>query len=155
MYYTQTPVKAVLWLRIVREASLSLPIQGGLQLGEYPHPLHLQGRLCRIFSFGGLAFGVRGSRTESMIPALTLCPGPRLSPLSTHSLSNSSSGKQAIGKYPRAKLASVQPFFFFLAALGLRCCARAFSGCGEWGLLFVAVHGLLIAVASLIAEHRR
>ena len=43
-------------------------------------------------------------------------------------------------------------FFFFLAALGLRCCARAFSSCGGWGLLFVAVHGLLIAVASLV-EH--
>ena len=40
----------------------------------------------------------------------------------------------------------------FLAALGLSCCARAFSSCGEWGLLFVAVHGLLIAVASLVAE---
>ena len=36
----------------------------------------------------------------------------------------------------------------FLAALGLRCCARAFSSCGKWGLLFVAVRGLLIAVAS-------
>ena len=41
----------------------------------------------------------------------------------------------------------------FLAALGLCCCARAFSSCGERGLLFVAVHGLLIAVASLAAEH--
>ena len=30
---------------------------------------------------------------------------------------------------------------------------HAFSSCGEWGLLFVAVHGLLIAVASLVAEH--
>ena len=40
-----------------------------------------------------------------------------------------------------------------MAALGLRCCERAFSSCGEWGLLFVAVHGLLIAVASLVAEH--
>ena len=29
-----------------------------------------------------------------------------------------------------------------------------FSSCGEWGLLFVAVHGLLIAVASLVAEHK-
>ena len=36
----------------------------------------------------------------------------------------------------------------FLAVLGLRCCARAFSSCGERGLLFIAVHGLLIAVAS-------
>ena len=45
-------------------------------------------------------------------------------------------------------------FFFLLAALGLGCCARAFSSCGERGLLFLAVHGLLIAVASLVAEHR-
>ena len=44
-------------------------------------------------------------------------------------------------------------FFFFVAALGLRYCARAFSSCGEQGLLFVAVHGLIIAVASLVAEH--
>ena len=44
--------------------------------------------------------------------------------------------------------------YLFLAALGLRCCAQAFSSCGEQGLLFVAVRGLLIAVASLVAEHR-
>ena len=42
--------------------------------------------------------------------------------------------------------------YLFLAALGLCCCARAFSSCGEWGLLFVVLHGLLIAVASLVAE---
>ena len=42
--------------------------------------------------------------------------------------------------------------YLFLAALGLRCCARAFSGCGERGLVFVAVHGLLIVVASLVVE---
>ena len=41
----------------------------------------------------------------------------------------------------------------FLAVLGLSCCTRAFSGCGEQGLLFVAVPRLLIAVASLVAEH--
>ena len=40
-----------------------------------------------------------------------------------------------------------------MAALDLCCCAWAFSSCGEWGPLFVAVHGLLIAVASLVAEH--
>ena len=40
-----------------------------------------------------------------------------------------------------------------MAALGLRCCVRAFSSCGERGLLLVVVHGLLIAVASLVAEH--
>ena len=42
--------------------------------------------------------------------------------------------------------------YLFLAALGLRC-ARAFSSCGERGLLFVAARGLLIAVASVAAEH--
>ena len=41
----------------------------------------------------------------------------------------------------------------FLAALGLRYCTQAFFSCGEWGLLFVVVCGLLIAVASLVAEH--
>ena len=44
--------------------------------------------------------------------------------------------------------------YLFLAALGLLCCTQAFSSCGERGLLFVAVHRLLIAVASLVAEHR-
>ena len=44
-------------------------------------------------------------------------------------------------------------FFFLVAVLCLRCCSWAFSSCGEWGLLFVAVRGLLIAVASLVAEH--
>ena len=44
-------------------------------------------------------------------------------------------------------------FFFFLATLGLRCCARALSSCRERGLLFIAAHGLRIAVASLVAEH--
>ena len=45
-------------------------------------------------------------------------------------------------------------FSFFLAALGLCCCAWAFSSCGEQWLLFVAMHGLLVVVASLVAEHR-
>ena len=44
--------------------------------------------------------------------------------------------------------------YLFLAALGLRCCTQAFSSCGKWGPLFVAVCRLLIAVASLIVEHR-
>ena len=41
--------------------------------------------------------------------------------------------------------------YSFLAALGLPCCARTVSSCGERGLLFVAGRGLLIAVASLVA----
>ena len=42
--------------------------------------------------------------------------------------------------------------YLCLAVLGLRCCMRAFSSCGEWRLLFVSVHRL-IAVATLVAEH--
>ena len=43
--------------------------------------------------------------------------------------------------------------YLFMAALGLRCCAWAFSSCSERGLLFVAACGLLIVVASLVVEH--
>ena len=44
--------------------------------------------------------------------------------------------------------------FLFLAVLGLRFCARAFSSCGKWGPLFIAVRGPLTITASLVAEHR-
>ena len=40
-----------------------------------------------------------------------------------------------------------------MAVLGLHFCARAFSSCGKWGPLFIAVHGPLIITASLV-EHR-
>ena len=38
--------------------------------------------------------------------------------------------------------------------LGFHCCARAFSSGGEQGLLFVAVRGLLIVLASLCGGAR-
>ena len=38
--------------------------------------------------------------------------------------------------------------------LGLRFCTRAFSSCGKWGPLFIAVHGPLTIVASHVVEHR-
>ena len=41
-----------------------------------------------------------------------------------------------------------------MAALGLRFCVSAFSSCGEWGPLFIAVRGPLTIAASLVAEHR-
>ena len=41
-----------------------------------------------------------------------------------------------------------------MAVLGLRFCARAFSSCGEWGPLFIAVRGPFTVAASLVAEHR-
>ena len=40
-----------------------------------------------------------------------------------------------------------------MAVLGLRCYAWAFSSCGERWLLCVVVRGLLLVVASLVAEH--
>ena len=33
--------------------------------------------------------------------------------------------------------------YLFMAVLGLRFCVRAFSSCGEWGPLFIAVRGPL------------
>ena len=41
-------------------------------------------------------------------------------------------------------------YLFWLRWLSL---LRVGSSCGERGLLFVVVHGFLIAVASLVAEH--
>ena len=45
-------------------------------------------------------------------------------------------------------------YLFFLAVLGLRFCARAFSSCGKWGPLLIAVRGPPTIAASLVAEHR-
>ena len=45
-------------------------------------------------------------------------------------------------------------YLFIYGCVGVCCCcARAFSSCGERGLLFVAVRGLLVVVASVVAEH--
>ena len=44
--------------------------------------------------------------------------------------------------------------YLFLAVLGLRFCARAFSSCGERGPLFIAVRRPLTIAASLVAEHK-
>ena len=44
--------------------------------------------------------------------------------------------------------------YLFLAVLGPRFCARAFSSCGKRGPLFIAVRGPLTVAASLVAEHR-
>ena len=44
--------------------------------------------------------------------------------------------------------------YLFLAVLGLRFCARAFSSRSKWGPLFIAVRRPLTVEASLVAEHR-
>ena len=41
-----------------------------------------------------------------------------------------------------------------MAVVGLPCCMWAFSSCGEQGYSLGVVRGLLIAVASLVTEHR-
>ena len=45
-------------------------------------------------------------------------------------------------------------YYLFLAVLGLRFYAWAFSSCGKQGPLFIAVHGPLTIAASLVVEHR-
>ena len=47
-----------------------------------------------------------------------------------------------------------QLIYLFMAVLGLRFCARAFSSCGKWGPLFIATRGPLTIAASLVAEQR-
>lgn len=42
---------------------------------------------------------------------------------------------------------------FLFGYMGLYCFAWAFSRCSEHRLLLIAVHGLLIAVVPLVAEH--
>ena len=44
--------------------------------------------------------------------------------------------------------------YLFMAVLGLRFCARAFSSCGKRGPLFISVRGPLTIAASLVVEHR-
>ena len=43
-------------------------------------------------------------------------------------------------------------FYLFFSVLGLHCFGWAFSSCGEWGLLIITVHRLLIVVASLLCS---
>ena len=52
------------------------------------------------------------------------------------------------------KLYEITSISFFLAVLGLRFCARAFSSCGKRGPLFIAVRRPLTIAASLVAENR-
>ena len=44
--------------------------------------------------------------------------------------------------------------FIYFGCAGSSLLHGHFSSCGEWGLLLAVVCGLLIAVASLVVEHR-
>ena len=50
------------------------------------------------------------------------------------------------------KVSSLSLIYFWLNWVFIA--VHAFSSCGEQGLLFIAVHGLLTAAASLAVEHR-
>ena len=45
-------------------------------------------------------------------------------------------------------------YLFIYGCIGSSLLRAAFASCSERVLLFVVVHGLLTAVASLVAEHR-
>ena len=45
-------------------------------------------------------------------------------------------------------------FYLFMAVLGPRFCARAFSSCGKWGPLFITARRPLTIAASPAAERR-
>ena len=81
-------------------------------------------------------------------------PGPELEPVSP-ALAGGFSTTAPPGKPPQVFFIYLFIYFIylFMAVLGLRCCAWAFSSCSKRRLLFVEVRGLLIAVASCVAEH--
>ena len=66
-----------------------------------------------------------------------------------------STGRDPIGVYIYSSPSSLssslfKDLFIYLFDCSVHCCTWAFSRCGEQGLLLVAVHGLFIAVASLV-----
>ena len=72
----------------------------------------------------------------------------------THNFTKSSNSKDSRVCVPQQPVSSSYTLFGGGGAvLGLPCCTQAFSSWSEWRLLFAAVRGLLIAVASLVAKH--
>ena len=93
------------------------------------------------------------SRPLLQLATVALCKFPKFSNSNPNHLPHS---PPLLSHFPSLKhtlLKIINLFYFwlhwvFVAAGGL------FSSCGERGLLFIVVHRLLIAVASLVAEHR-
>ena len=81
------------------------------------------------------AHGAGQGATGTLLPAP--CPSPNLFP-----------------KSPLFFFKLILFIYLFLAVLGLRLCARAFSSCGKWGPLFITVRRPLTIAAFLVAEHR-
>ena len=107
---------------------------------------------CRGWGFSGLSTSqTPGSLVETRTPG----------PISTVSEASSLDGTQGFevffffffkeGSHYFLKYLFI---YLFMAVLGLRFCARAFSSCGKRGPLFIVVCGPLTITASLVAEHR-
>ena len=62
--------------------------------------------------------------------------------------------KQLFPEYFCIRSFSFLKNYLFWVVLGLCCCARAFSSCGEWELLLVVMQGVFIEVVSFVVEHR-
>ena len=87
----------------------------------------------------------QGSIVDKSVVALN---GPYTRPLVFHSIHASLAGLNDL-IYLQIYISNPYIYIYiFLAVLDLCCCMWAFSSCGERGLLFIVVHGLLIAVAS-------
>ena len=57
-------------------------------------------------------------------------------------------------KYVKVICSDILFIYLFMAVLGLRLRAMAFSSCGKRWPLFITVHGPLTIAASLVTEHR-
>ena len=78
--------------------------------------------------------------------------GPSCKAVDFSSFSSPSKLWEAFSSFIFYLFFTINLFILFLATLGLCCCVWTFSSRGEWGLLFVGVRRLLIAVASLVVE---
>ena len=87
----------------------------------------------------------------SSLPWLQGCPEENFHPIGTHVLY--STLLSFLLSLALIIFYTLTFFRLFLAVLGLCCCVWAFSSGSGWRLFFVAACGLLIMVASFIAEH--
>ena len=143
-----------------------------LTMGWRPLPFDLRGALLRTCSREGLLeleneeYAVsRLGRAQPLLPPALIFTLGYLSPgdsLQLFSLGPIYLLPQFLSPCPCSSIFFFLIIFFFffykftfsfLAALGLLCCVRAFSSCGEWGSFFTVVRGPLIVVASPITEH--
>ena len=105
---------------------------------------------CKIFPVACFSCGMQtlSCSMQDLVPRPGIEPGPPA--LGAQSLTH-----WTTWEVPLPNFLFIYLFIYlFMAVLGLRFCARAFSSCSERGPLFIAVRGPLTVAASLVAEHR-